>query len=83
MSLMATRCWSCWWQEGARCYRKDLASIAEEGGRLTGEEITTGLIARCGPFEGYDNKRTILERVIPREMLVIVSEESKKREKGR
>jgi len=79
--LMRTRCWACWWQEGSRCYRKDLATVIKvDAITLQGEEITQGLIDRCGPLEGFDSKRMVLERVIPKDMLVIVSEKNKKRE---
>jgi len=79
--LMKTRCWACWWQEGRRCYREGLATVVSiDHETLEGEEITKGLIDRCGPLEGFDSKRMVLQRIIPKDMLVIVSEENKKRE---
>ena len=73
--LLKTRCWSCWWREGFKCYSEDLGEIKEEDGLRIGHLISQELIERC---ENYYNKRKALSSVIPNDKLIIVSEDSKK-----
>jgi hypothetical protein len=65
-------CKSCWWQEGGLCYQGDPERQAD------GRSKKPALV-QC---ENYLNKRKVLNRVIPDEMLVIVSELTERRGGG-
>lgn len=60
----AASCLGCWWQEGGRCYVG--SPPRDKDGR---SEVLA--VSRCDKFWG---KRAALERVIPSDKLVILSE---------
>ncbi len=67
-------CRHCWWQEGGRCYKEEIATITTVKGFLQGEEINIKLLDRCNNSSSYWNKRKALSIVIPNDKLVITSE---------
>lgn len=62
-------CKSCWWQEGDLCYNKNLV----EGPAQRGEDCAA-VIGVCDRDRDYQNKRRILERLIPGDRLGLRSE---------
>ena len=78
------KCNSCWWQEGGRCYNEGFAIITVVNLDLSrqrlGEMIDNSTLERCDSIDGYLNKRTALESVIPGDKLVILSERKAQKE---
>jgi len=67
---MDSKCRSCWWQEGGRCYQEPVDRLPDGRSKRLAE-------GPC-PGKGYHNKRKMLERAIPGDKLVILSEEREK-----
>lgn len=68
-------CRSCWWQEGGRCYAEPCERVPHPQG--WGSMSTKIADEVC---EKHSNKRAVLARVIPNDMLIIGSEERAKQQ---
>jgi hypothetical protein len=65
-------CWSCWWQEGGRCYVEPCEREAPQPGQI-GERSLRMATVVC---HKHTSKRAVLSTVIPNDMLVISSEQN-------
>jgi hypothetical protein len=60
-------CSACWWQEGGRCYFAPVERRDDGRSKRLAAE----------PCDGFWGKRVALSTVIPKENLVIISEQNK------
>lgn len=79
--LMKMPCWSCWYREGGNCFSKAWGDVprTEDGKWNKGYEIDNNQLQRCLVMQAYQGKRQTLESFFGNIPLVIMSEESAKK----